>query len=167
MGPIFISREWVPSSSSMRTVVTFVSSRGRLPADPQPRGTAGSAARDHGDISPRHGSGLPRFVGGAVGYFGYDIVQTFEEPSLPTKGTPRYSGLCIPLDRDAAHLRQRVAKDQGRGQCPCQVPSERDIRAAYRDATGRIEAMIARIRRPLRRTKPRRRRKPIRFHGAT
>jgi len=41
--------------------------------------------------------------------------------------------------------------------------SDREIRSAYREATARIERMIARLRRPLRLMKAKRRRSPIRF----
>jgi anthranilate synthase component 1 len=45
------------------------------------------------------------------------------------------------------------------------VPSQKDgdVRKAYADAVKRIEGMIARLRRPLRRTKPKRRHKPLSF----
>lgn len=108
---------------------------------------------------------LPRFVGGAVGYLGYDIVQTFED--LPSR---RKEHLDIPdfafLLTETLLIFDNVSqKIKVVANAHVKSPSERDIRAAYRDATGRIEAMIARIRRPLRRTKPRRRRSPIRFTG--
>ena len=106
---------------------------------------------------------LPRFVGGAVGYLGYDIVQTFED--LPSR---RKEHLNIPdfafLLTETLLIFDNVSqKIKVVANAHVKSPSERDIRAAYRDATGRIEAMIARIRRPLRRIKPRRRRSPIRL----
>ncbi len=106
---------------------------------------------------------LPRFVGGAVGYLGYDMVRTFED--LPSR---RKEHLDIPdfafLLTDTLLIFDNVSqKIKVVANAHVKSPSEKDIRSAYRDATGRIEAMIARIRRPLRRVKPRRRRSPIRF----
>ncbi|MDH4086399.1 MAG: anthranilate synthase component I [Nitrospira sp.] len=106
---------------------------------------------------------LPPFVGGAVGYLGYDIVQTFED--LPSRkkehlDVPDFAFLLTETLLIFDNVSQKI-KVVANAQVKSQ--SERDIRSAYREATGRIEAMIARIRRPLRPVKPRRRRTPIRF----
>jgi anthranilate synthase component I len=106
---------------------------------------------------------LPRFVGGAVGYLGYDMVRTFED--LPFRGREH---LDIPdfaflLTETLLMFDNVTQKIKVVANAHVKSPSERDIRSAYRDATDRIEAMIARIRRPLRPVKSRRRRSPIRF----
>ena len=107
--------------------------------------------------------GLPRFVGGAVGYFSYDTVRTFEE--LPA---PRKDGLGLPdcafLLTDTLLIFDNVSQ-KIKVVANAQVSStkDRDIRKAYKEATGRIEEMIARLKRPLRRIPSKRRRKPISF----
>lgn len=106
---------------------------------------------------------LPRFVGGAVGYLGYDIVKTFED--LPSR---RKEHLDLPdfafLLTETLLIFDNVSqKIKVVANAHVKSTSERDVRAAYRQATGRIEAMIDRIRRPLKRVKPKRRRSPIRF----
>ncbi|MDH4082622.1 MAG: anthranilate synthase component I [Nitrospira sp.] len=106
---------------------------------------------------------LPRFVGGAVGYLGYDIVKTFED--LPSRrkehlNLPDFAFLLTETLLIFDNVSQKIKVVAN---AHVKSTSERDIRAAYRQATGRIEAMIGRIRRPLKRGKPKRRRSPIRF----
>jgi anthranilate synthase component 1 len=106
---------------------------------------------------------LPRFVGGAVGYLGYDMVKTFE--ALPSR---RKESLGLPdfafLLTDTLLIFDNVAqKIKVVANAHVASPAERDVRAAYREATTRIEEMIARLKRPLRRIKSKRRRTPIRF----
>jgi anthranilate synthase component 1 len=106
---------------------------------------------------------LPRFVGGAVGYLGYDMVKTFED--LPTRqkehlDLPDFAFLLTETLLIFDNVSQKIKVVAN---AHVTSMSERDIRSAYRDATGRIERMIARLRRPLRRVKPKRRRSPIRF----
>jgi len=107
--------------------------------------------------------GLPRFVGGAVGYLSYDMVRTFED--LPSRqkdhvNLPDFAFLLtdtLLIFDNVAHTIKVVVN--------AHVTSthDRDIKGAYRAATERIEQMIARLRRPLRRTRPHRRRKPTTF----
>jgi anthranilate synthase component 1 len=106
---------------------------------------------------------LPRFVGGAVGYLGYDIVKTFE--NLPSRrkehlNLPDFAFLLTETLLIFDNVSQKIKVVAN---AHVKSSSDRDIRAAYRQATGRIEAMIGRIRRPLKRVKPKRRRSPIRF----
>jgi anthranilate synthase component I len=107
--------------------------------------------------------GLPRFVGGAVGYLGYDIVRYLED--IPPR---RKDALGLPdlafLITDTLLIFDNVAQ-KIKVVANAHVPSgkESDLKRAYADATARIERMIARLRRPLRRTGPKRRRKPIAF----
>jgi len=107
--------------------------------------------------------GLPRFVGGAVGYIGYDMVRTFEV--LPSRrkdqvGLPDFAFLLTETLLIFDNVSQKIKVVAN---AHVKSSSERDIRAAYREATERIEEMIARIRRPLRSVKMKRRRAPTRF----
>lgn len=106
---------------------------------------------------------LPRFVGGAVGYLGYDMVRTFEDLPFRRKEHFDIPDFAFLLTETLLIFDNVSQKIKVVANAHVKSPSERDICSAYRDATGRIEAMIARIRRPLRRVKPRRRRSPIRF----
>ncbi len=106
---------------------------------------------------------LPRFVGGAVGYLGYDMVRTFEDLPFRRKEHLDIPDFAFLLTETLLIFDNVSQKIKVVANAHVKSPSERDIRSAYRDATGRIEGMIARIRRPLRRVKPRRRRSPIRF----
>ncbi|MBM4121183.1 MAG: anthranilate synthase component I [Nitrospira sp.] len=107
--------------------------------------------------------GLPRFVGGAVGYLGYDVVRYFEE--IPPR---RKDELGLPdlafLLTDTLLIFDNVAQTI-KVVANAHVPSGRaaELKRAYTDATARIERMIARLKRPLRRTRPKQRRKPLSF----
>ncbi|MCS6289346.1 MAG: anthranilate synthase component I [Nitrospira sp.] len=107
--------------------------------------------------------GLPRFVGGAVGYFSYDMVRTFEElPAL------RKDSLDLPdfafLLTDTLLIFDNVSqKIKVVANAYLESTKDRDIRDAYRHATARIEEMIARLKRPVRQPRQKRRRKPITF----
>ena len=107
--------------------------------------------------------GLPRFVGGAVGYIGYDMVKTFEDIPFKEKkhlGLPDFAFLIT----DTLLIFDNVAqKIKVVANAHVKSTSDRDIRAAYREAVDRIEKMIARLCRPLRQVVPKRRRSPIRF----
>ncbi len=106
---------------------------------------------------------LPRFVGGAVGYLGYDMVRTFEDVPSRRKdslGLPDFAFLLTDTVLIFDNLTQKIKVVAN---AYVKSSSERDIRSAYRDATARIEKMIGRLRRPLRRTTVKRRRSPIRF----
>ena len=106
--------------------------------------------------------GLPRFVGGAVGYFSYDMVRTFEE--LPccagrAVGMPDFAFLLTDTMLIFDNVSQKIKVvanahviDEGAGHT-----------AAYRHATERIESMITRLKRPLRQPRHKRRRKPMTF----
>ncbi len=108
-------------------------------------------------------TGLPRFVGGAVGYLGYDVVRSFEE--IPSRrkdalGLPEFAFLIT----DTLLIFDNVAQTI-KVVANAHVPSGKDgdLRRAYADATKRIERMITRLRRPLRRAKPKRRHTPMTF----
>src|SRR5256885_11163190 len=50
--------------------------------------------------------GLPRFLGGAVGYLGYDLVRSIERPSHPPAGNPGNPPCLLVNSRSAGNLRQ-------------------------------------------------------------
>jgi anthranilate synthase component 1 len=106
---------------------------------------------------------LPRFVGGAVGYVNYDVVRYFEEiPAYPKDdlGFPVIAFLLtdtLLIFDNIAHTIKVVAN--------AHVPSTKtaEVRRAYADATSRIDRMIERLKRPLRRQPVSHRRKPVSF----
>ena len=107
--------------------------------------------------------GLPRFVGGAVGYLGYDVVRYFEE--IPSR---RKDDLALPdlafLLTDTLLIFDNIAqKIKVVANAHVEGRRESELRRAYADATSRIERMINRLKRPLRRMLPKRRHKPIVF----
>jgi anthranilate synthase component 1 len=107
--------------------------------------------------------GLPRFVGGAVGYLGYDVVKTFEDVPSRRKdhlGLPDFAFLLTETLLIFDNVSQKIKVVAN---AHVRSPSERDVRSAYRGAAARIETMIARLRRPLRQATPKHRRSPIRF----
>lgn len=136
----------------------------RLPISSKPGETPLDRLRDiMAAYRPVTVPGLPRFVGGAVGYLGYDIVRYLED--IPPR---RKDALGLPdlafLITDTLLIFDNVAQ-KIKVVANAHVPSDKesDLKRAYADATARIERMIARLRRPLRRLGPKRRRKPIAF----
>lgn len=106
---------------------------------------------------------LPRFVGGAVGYLAYDVVRYFED--LPAK---RKDALGLPelafLFTDTLLIFDNVAqKIKVVANAHVEGTGEAAVARAYAGATARIERIIARLRRPLRRPAATRRRTPITF----
>ena len=106
---------------------------------------------------------LPRFVGGAVGYLGYDVVRCFEDIPARRKDEvdlPDFAFLLtdtLLIFDNVAHTIKVVANAY------VPVASKAKLKEAYRDATARIDRMIARLRRPLRRPKRRGGAMPITF----
>jgi len=106
---------------------------------------------------------LPRFVGGAVGYVNYDVVRYFEQIPAHCKddaGFPLMAFLItdtLLIFDNIAHTIKVVAN--------AHVPSGKavDVRGAYADAVSRIDRMIERLKRPLRRQPASRRRTPMAF----
>ena len=107
--------------------------------------------------------GLPPFVGGAVGYLSYDMVRTFED--LPAR---QKDSLTLPdfafLLTDTMLIFDNVAqKIKVVATAHVTAKGARGVTAAYRSATERIERTITRLKRPLRRMRPHRRRRPVSF----
>jgi len=106
---------------------------------------------------------LPRFVGGAVGYLGYDMVRTFESLASRPKDHLNLPDFAF-LMTDTLLIFDNVAqKIKVVANAHVTSTRDRDVARAYREATQRIERMITRLRRPLRRARPHRRRRPITF----
>ncbi|MCP9452094.1 MAG: anthranilate synthase component I [Nitrospira sp.] len=107
--------------------------------------------------------GLPRFVGGVVGYIGYDVVKTFETiPSRP-KDQLNVPDFALLLTETLLIFDNVTQKIKVVANAHVKGSSDREIRQAYQTATNNIEKMIARLRRPLRPSKPKHRRSPLRF----
>lgn len=89
---------------------------------------------------------LPRFVGGAVGFFGYETVSYFERLPVPEpcdyqmpEGFWMFVDTLLIFD----HLRHKI---KVLSHVHLDAP---DLEEEYRRATGRIEALIQRLRQPL------------------
>ena len=100
-------------------------------------------------VAPLHevAQDLPRFLGGAVGYLGYDLVRFFER--LPDTGSDE---LTMPdlhlLVTDTLivfdHVRHRLLLYAN-----ASVSPGTDLDAAYDEAIGRLDAVEAQVRAPL------------------
>lgn len=93
-----------------------------------------------------HIPSLPPFQGGYVGYLGYDCVRYFEE--LPST---------LPLRSDAPdflfmRVRQFIVFDNFKQtmMVVVHVPIAKSVRAATQDAETALDALVARLRKPLR-----------------
>jgi anthranilate synthase component 1 len=100
-------------------------------------------------FSPVALPGLPRFVGGLVGYLGYDVIRFFE-PKLdqPCEGSEPSQGLPEALYMLTDTL---VAFDHARGRLLIIVNAHLngDPEAAYADALERIDRIAERLSAPL------------------
>lgn len=94
--------------------------------------------------------GLPSFLGGAVGYAAYDVIRYYEmlraappdDRALPDLCFDIYESLVI---FDHVHKVLRVVAHAA---VP-EAAGDAELRAAYAAAAGRIDALIARLTRPL------------------
>jgi anthranilate synthase component 1 len=107
--------------------------------------------------------GLPRFVGGAVGFLGYDVVRHFEPiPQYPKEDArlPKMAFLItdtLLIFDNISHTIKVVANAHIQGQ------KKSHLKQAYGDAVTRIDRMTARLRKSPVRPKIQPRRQPIRF----
>lgn len=106
---------------------------------------------------------LPPFVGGAVGYLSYDMVRTFEGLAARQKDSLNLPDFAFLLTDTLLIFDNISQKIKVVATAHVTTKGERGIKAAYRSATERIERTITRLKRPLRRTRLRRRRKPVVF----
>lgn len=142
------------------TVITEGRKVRRLPATADPMTVLKDVMQAYRPVTV---PGLPRFIGGAVGYAGYDVVRSFEDI-----GTRRKDGIDVPafafVITDTLVIFDRVTQTI-KVVANAHVTDQREavVRKAYKDATGRIEKIIARLRRPLKRQRPKTRRTPLSF----
>ena len=89
--------------------------------------------------------GLPRFNGGVVGYFGYDLVRFMERlPATAQRRLDIPDLVLLVADNMVVfdHVRHRI-------KVIANMRVEPDLRAAYADAVARIDQIIADLRKPL------------------
>jgi anthranilate synthase component 1 len=89
--------------------------------------------------------GLPRFIGGAVGFLTYEIARCFEKLPVPA-GDP----LQLPLAR-LLFVDSLLVFDHSRRTIKAltRLPLDGDLEANYREASERIETMIDRLDQPI------------------
>lgn len=95
---------------------------------------------------PAEVPGLPRFWGGAVGFFGYDIIRHVERlPNSPpdTLGLPdalfMLTGVMLAIDNLFGRAKVIVGVD-------VEGADEAELRRRYEDATARIDGLVDRLR---------------------
>jgi anthranilate synthase component I len=97
--------------------------------------------------SPAHVEGLPRFWGGAVGYFGYDVVRQIERlPELAEDDLGLPDAQVIFTDTVLA-----IDNLRGRAMAICAVEVEAgldpaELRRRYEEAGAKIERVVERLR---------------------
>lgn len=95
--------------------------------------------------TPAEVPGLPRFWGGAVGFFGYDVVRRIEHlPDAPAGGLPlpdalfMLTGAVLAIDNLFGRASVIVAVETG-------GVDEAELRRRYNAAAGEIDALTARL----------------------
>ena len=108
--------------------------------------------------------GLPRFVGGAVGFLAYDVVRSFEPiPAYPKDElkTPLFA-FCITdtllIFDNVAHTIKVVANAH------IVSTKKTDLRRTYQKAIGQIETIIAKLHKSPRRPTSPKSRTPLKFN---
>ncbi len=89
--------------------------------------------------------GLPRFCGGAVGYFGYDTVRWFERVPARMPGDAA-TPVAVFLFGDVVCVFDNLAHTL---KVVTHARAGDDAERAYADAVARLDAEVARLRRPL------------------
>ena len=96
--------------------------------------------------------GLPRFFGGMVGYFGYDMVRFFEELPSCTPAAIGTFDACFLLTEKLIifdNMRQKI-----KVVCNVELSAGDDPDSAYQEAVSAIDGMIEQLRRPMPVEKP-------------
>ncbi len=109
--------------------------------------------------------GLPRFVGGAVGFLAYDVVRSFEPiPAYPKDEpkTPLFA-FCITdtllIFDNVAHTIKVVANAH------IASTKKAELRRTYQKAIKQIESIIAKLHTSRRKAPPPKRRTPLKFYS--
>ncbi len=109
--------------------------------------------------------GLPRFVGGAVGYLGYDVVKFFEPvPTRPKPGigTPLFA-FCITdtlvIFDNVSHTLKVVAN------ASISSTKKADLKKTYQAATQRIDKIILKLNKPTKRPSSPKSRRGLKFQS--
>ncbi len=96
---------------------------------------------------PKPDARLPRFWGGAVGYFGYDLVRRFERLGAPPpddRGLPTalvmFSDVVVAIDNLNGRAKAIATVDVGK------ATGEDALRRLYREAAARLEETVGRLR---------------------
>ena len=92
-----------------------------------------------------HQRGLPRFVGGAVGYAGYDVIRYYENLPHPPADDRHLADLHFAL-YDSMVLFDHV--DKTIRVIANAMTDGRTVRAAYDDACRKIDLLVEKLRRP-------------------
>ncbi|MBN2099714.1 MAG: anthranilate synthase component I [Dehalococcoidia bacterium] len=90
--------------------------------------------------------GLPRFTGGAVGYLSYETAARFEDLPTPRRdplGLPESQFMFVDTLLVFDHVTHRI-------KVCSHVRLNGNIEKSYQEATHRIDALVERLRRPLR-----------------
>ncbi len=91
--------------------------------------------------------GLPRFVGGAVGYLGYDMVRHFEQlPTLKPDSIGAWDSFFMITD---TLLIFDTVKQKIQVVATAHLDGDLSLEDAYRSAVTRIDGLVARLRTPL------------------
>ena len=117
------------------------------------------------DYRPVEVPGLPPFVGGAVGFLGYDVVRSFEPiPEVPKRGlqVPLFA-FCITdtllIFDNVSHTIKIVANAH------ITSSTKAHLRQTYQAAIERIEGLMAKLGKSPRRVVRKATRKPLRFQS--
>ncbi len=115
------------------------------------------------DYHPVSVPGLPRFVGGAVGFLAYDVVRAFEpipEYQKAKLNTPLFA-FCITdtllIFDNIAHTIKVVANAH------LTSTKKTDLRRTYQKSIGQIESIITKLHTTRRKTSATKRRAPLKF----
>jgi anthranilate synthase component 1 len=96
-------------------------------------------------VSP---GGLPRFFGGAVGYFSYDMVRYFEKKLAKSRSSAPEVDDAVFLLTHSLLIFDNVRHTIKVVVCACVPDTSKDLEAVYREAVQKVEEIIQDLRRP-------------------